>query len=208
MQTNEGEVQVRSFGTPLASFWDSKHTQMWIHRVYESVHITWNKADPYIPELPPWALAFYPSLSNFPVGIRKEITPPRAWRRAMYSRGLAESTEQWMLSPVKHRTNSHLMNKIGRSYTLNVLVKNSKQHFWHHKNIPNIVIWKPPTVKNLPLWISPLHVTTSICKLTCSTACNWWAANRKDLLYVQNMSFHETDKISALPTDLIDSDIF
>lgn len=107
MQTNEGEVQVRSSGTPLASFWDSKHAQMWIHRVCESVHITWNKTNPHTPELQPWALAFYPSLSNFPGGIRKEITPPRAWRRAMYSRGLAESTEQWMWSPVKHRTLTH-----------------------------------------------------------------------------------------------------
>lgn len=132
MQPNEGEVKVRSSGTPLTSFWDGKHTNDNFPCLRERPH---HLEQAHTPELQPWALAFYPSLSNFPGGIRKEISPPRAWRRAMYSRGLAESTEQWMWSPVKRRTLTHtLWTEFDfQTDSKRVGLKLAAAHFKHHK---------------------------------------------------------------------------
>lgn len=54
MQTNGGGVQVRSTGTPLASFWDRKQTNDNSPCLQERSH----HLDPHTPELQPWAHAF------------------------------------------------------------------------------------------------------------------------------------------------------
>lgn len=55
---------------------------MEIHCVGESVHIRMEQDQS---ELEPWALGFLSTFSNFSGGMRREITPLRARREAMYS---------------------------------------------------------------------------------------------------------------------------
>lgn len=141
---------------------------MWIQRVCESIPITWIKTDPHTPELQPWALAFYPFLSNFPGGFRKEMTPPRAWRRAV-SRGLADSIEQWMWSPVNHRTLTHTS---WTKFDFHILYSKKLKiaHVKHRKNIKYCDIKAPECGKE----INPEHVASSIRTLTSSTLWKWW----------------------------------